>query len=145
VTAPADDLSEWLARISGPEWLWHVKYVSANDTYAKPNVHQAGPYIGKETLARAFPRLTHRADREQNPDAILPALLVADRNERDVRLVWYNSDAVQLRHQVEMAGSRLLDIRLPFADGHSMDAELGRDLGLLEASRDPCELEPLPT
>ncbi len=85
------ELADWLATVSGPQWLWYAKYLSANDTYAKKNVHQGGPHLGKPLFAEAFPGLTHRADREVNPDLMLPARIDSHGEALDLRLVWYNS------------------------------------------------------
>ncbi|MCC6246005.1 MAG: hypothetical protein IT353_24440, partial [Gemmatimonadaceae bacterium] len=70
--ADVRELSDWLTQVSGPEWLWYAKYLSANDTYAKKNVHQGGPHLGKALFAEAFPVFSARAHQEQNPDLILP-------------------------------------------------------------------------
>jgi hypothetical protein len=88
-----DPLADWLLSVSGPGWTWFVKVLSANDTYAKSNVHQAGPHIGKDALRYLFPRLTRRADRAENPDKRLPAVIGMGRDEIQIelRLVWYNS------------------------------------------------------
>ncbi len=86
-------LSDWLEVVSGPEWIWFVKILSANDTYAKENVHQGGPYVAKDVLQAVFPDLVQRASRETNPDIRLSALVWfgSDETAIDLRLVWYNS------------------------------------------------------
>jgi len=85
------ELSVWLTQVLGPEWLWYAKYLSANDTYAKKNVHQGGPHLAKALFAEAFPRLSKRAETEDNPDLILPARVDSHGQSVDLRLVWYNS------------------------------------------------------
>jgi hypothetical protein len=85
------EFENWLLDVSGAEWLWHVKYLSANDTYAKPNVHQGGPHISKALLAAAFPHLSERAEQENNPDLVLPARVDSHTESMDLRLIWYNS------------------------------------------------------
>lgn len=85
------ELESWLLSVSGPEWIWHVKYLSANDTYAKRNVHQGGPHVGKELLAAAFPRLFDLADVEHNPDLMIEATVDSHGERSEVRLIWYNS------------------------------------------------------
>jgi hypothetical protein len=85
------ELETWLESVSAPEWLWYAKYLSANDTYAKANVHQGGPLLGKALLAKAFPALSRRADREPNPDLLVPARVDSHQESADLRLVWYNS------------------------------------------------------
>lgn len=85
------ELERWLLSVTGLEWLWHLKYLSANDTYAKPNVHQGGPHISKALLAAAFPRLSVRAKTKANPDLILPSSVDSHGESVDLRLIWYNS------------------------------------------------------
>ncbi|MDX2261283.1 MAG: type II restriction endonuclease [Gemmatimonadales bacterium] len=92
---PVREFENWLIDVSGPEWLWHVKYLSANDTYAKPNVHQGGPHVGKALLAAAFPGLSARADTQENPDLVLPAVVDSHVESMDLRLIWYNSKRVK--------------------------------------------------
>lgn len=84
-------LTQWIERVSKPRWTWYVKYISANDTYAKPNVHQGGPYVGKDLLRAAFPELTARSEHESNPDMMLPARVASHGIHQTVRLIWYNS------------------------------------------------------
>jgi hypothetical protein len=84
-------LLTWIDAVSGSDWLWDVKFISANDTNAKPNVHQAGPYVSKALLRAAFPELSARAETENNPDRRLPAAIASDPWQDDVRLIWYNS------------------------------------------------------
>lgn len=95
--APVLELESWLLNVSGPEWLWHVKYLSANDTYAKPNIHQGGPLVGKALLTAAFPELTARADHERNPDLHIPASVDSHLETLDLRLTWYNSRRLERR------------------------------------------------
>jgi hypothetical protein len=89
--ADVRELADWLTEVSGPEWLWYAKYLSANDTYAKKNVHQGGPHLGKALFAEAFPLLSARAQQEQNPDLTLPTRIDSHGQSVDLRLVWYNS------------------------------------------------------
>jgi len=95
--ADVQELERWLLEVSEPDWLWQVKYLSANDTYAKPNVHQGGPHVTKALLATAFPALTLRADHERNPDLSLPAFIDSHALSADLRLVWYNSRRLEQR------------------------------------------------
>lgn len=85
------ELADWLALVSGPEWLWYAKYLSANDTYAKKNVHQGGPHLGKALFAEAFPVLSARTDKDENPDLTLATTIDSHGETLDLRLVWYNS------------------------------------------------------
>jgi hypothetical protein len=89
-----DDLGElgaWFEHVTGPDWLWFVKYLAANDTYAKPNVHQGGPYLAKELVRSVFPKLAERTGSEKNPDLTIHASLDSHGYSRDVRVVCYNS------------------------------------------------------
>lgn len=97
MTSRLSELQEWLARVSGPDWTWYAKYLSANDTYAKPNVHQGGPYVGKGLLQLAFPDLSARADLDPNPDVTISVSLASSALSQDVRLVWYNSRRLEGR------------------------------------------------
>jgi len=84
-------LQTWLESVSGPSWIWDIKFISANDTNAKPNVHQSGPYVSKTLLRTAFPELSARSGTENNPDLHLAASIASDPWQDDIRLVWYNS------------------------------------------------------
>lgn len=90
-------LEHWLGEVSGESWLWYVKYISANDTYAKANVHQAGPYLSKPLLASAFAELSRRSRTETNPDLYIPTSIDSHDWEGDVRAVWYNSKVLENR------------------------------------------------
>lgn len=90
-------LESWLLSVSGSGWLWHVKYLSANDTYAKANVHQGGPHVSKALLREAFPQLAARADVTPNPDLWLPAQVDSHAESMNLRLVWYNSRRIEGR------------------------------------------------
>lgn len=90
--AEESELTEWFDDVTGPEWVWYVKYLAANDTYAKPNVHQGGPYVAKEVLRVLFPRLCGRAEVESNPDVFFDAIVDSHDDYRaTLRLIWYNS------------------------------------------------------
>lgn len=91
------ELDVWIEHVSARGWTWYLKYLSANDTYAKPNVHQGGPYLAKELLRAAFPTTTQRADTEVNPDLTLPVRVVSHGLSQDVRLIWYNSRRIERR------------------------------------------------
>jgi hypothetical protein len=89
------ELDSWIDETSGSGWVWYAKYLSANDTYAKPNVHQAGPYIAKELLAKIFPETHARIHAVENPEHWLHARIDSDGWMDDVRLVWYNSKTLK--------------------------------------------------
>jgi hypothetical protein len=92
-----DDLEIWLSRVSGSGWSWYLKYLSANDTYAKRNVHQGGPYLSMELLRIVFPVLTRRATDERNPEVRLSVEISSHRLAHDIRIVWYNSRQLERR------------------------------------------------
>jgi hypothetical protein len=96
-SANVRELLAWMQSVSKPEWLWDVKFISANDTYAKPNVHQGGPYVSKDLLTAAFGVLSARAQKEENPDLRLPAAIDSHDWSGEVRLVWYNSKVLENR------------------------------------------------
>lgn len=84
-------LEQWLLEVSGGEWIWHVKFLAANDTAAKQNVHQGGPHLAKALFPIAFSRLAERADETPNPDRRLETSVDSHDESHDLRLVWYNS------------------------------------------------------
>ncbi len=85
---PVGDITDWLDEHSGPEFVWYVKRLSANDTLAN-NTHQAGPYIPREFLFGIFPNLK-RQD-EKNPDVRFDLYVDSHADHREVRAVWYNN------------------------------------------------------
>lgn len=91
IDAGLHDLVAWLTEVSTADWVWYAKFLSANDTYAKPNVHQGGPHLGRALFERAFPDLMRRAGEVPNPDLWLPARIDSHDAELKLRLVWYNS------------------------------------------------------
>ena len=91
IAGESHELEDWMDRCAGRGWIWSVKYIAANDTYAKRNVHQGGPYVPKELLSAAFPQLTARASVDENPDVVLPASVDSHGTTHELRLVWYNS------------------------------------------------------
>lgn len=97
MNARLNELEEWLRKVGQPGWQWYVKYIPANDTYAKPNVHQGGPYVGKELLRSAFPELSNQAQAHRNPRLGLPAFVASHGLAQDVTLIWYNSKRVEHR------------------------------------------------
>lgn len=82
------DLADWLSEISRQQALWFAKRLSANDTLAN-QAHQAGPYIPKSVLFRAFPSI-NREDLH-NPDYRLQLLVDSHREETRARAIWYNN------------------------------------------------------
>jgi len=82
------DLSDWLNEFSGPDFLWYVKRLSANDTRAT-DAHQAGPYIPKQLLFRVFPDL-HRPS-EENPRVEFDLYVDSHADHRRAHAIWYNN------------------------------------------------------
>ena len=93
-SANVRELGTWMESVSKPDWVWGLKYISANDTYAKSNVHQGGPYVSKALLTDAFKALSRRAKNEKNPDLHLPATINSHDWAGELRLVWYNSKII---------------------------------------------------
>ncbi len=89
------ELDRWIEATSGSHWIWYAKYLSPNDIYAKPNVHQGGPYLSKELVTAAFPETTARSAVDHNPDHWVNASIDSHGWVDDVRLVWYNSRIVK--------------------------------------------------
>lgn len=85
------ELQSWLESVTGDEWIWYAKYLSANDTYAKKNVHQGGPYLAKDVLRAAFPHLMESAASARNPEAWINARIDSHGYMDDVRVIYYNS------------------------------------------------------
>lgn len=92
--AEALPVQTWLAEVSGPDWLWYVKRLSANDTLLNRS-HQYGPYLPKTLVRLAFPEVTARYATEKNPDAWPHFILDSHGFARDVRLIWYNSRVME--------------------------------------------------
>lgn len=90
-------LEDWLLAVSGAEWIWHVKYLAANDTAAKSNVHQGGPHLAKALFGLAFPDLSRLADEVKNPDTRVVARVDSHGENHELRLVWYNSKRIEKR------------------------------------------------
>lgn len=82
------DIGEWLNEISGDEYVWFIKRLSANDTLAN-NTHQAGPYIPKDFLFKVFPSLNNC--NTPNPDVNFNISIDSHNDLRKIRAVWYNN------------------------------------------------------
>ena len=82
------EITDWLDEYSGPEFVWYVKRLAANDTLAN-NTHQAGPYIPREFLFGIFPGLKRQEDK--NPDVQFDLYVDSHADHREVRAVWYNN------------------------------------------------------
>lgn len=82
------DLLRWFGDVSGRQWLWYARYLSANDTGAT-GAHQVGLYIPKFVFGTLFP--TTASSLELNPSVIFPAAVEGGDTTRAVRAIWYNN------------------------------------------------------
>jgi len=82
------DLADWMDENTGPDKVWFVKRLSANDTLANES-HQAGPYIPREFLFDVFPDINR--PEVQNPDHRFEICIDSHLDRRTVRAVWYNN------------------------------------------------------
>ena len=83
-----DDLNDWLALVSGPEYVWYVKRLAANDTLATES-HQVGVYLPKPVAFSVFPDIS--SAELLNPDHIFTARIDSHNDEKGVRAIWYNN------------------------------------------------------
>lgn len=108
----AADLSEWVDEFSGPDFVWLLKRLSANDTLAN-GTRQAGPHFPKEIFFRIFPNLNH--PEKQKPGLSFEAFIHSHSDNRQVRAIWHNNRLNgKTRGEVRLAGfggigSALLD------------------------------------
>lgn len=82
-----ETLRDWLLRISGDEWVWFAKRLSANDT-GLTGAHQVGFYVPRTFALAVAPEL---AEDRENPDRDLVFTLVSHGQESTPRLIYYNS------------------------------------------------------
>ncbi len=82
------ELTDWMDDFTGPDFIWYVKRLSANDTLAN-GTHQAGPYIPKEFLFKIFPSL--KKPKNLNPDIRFDLSVDSHADVRNVRAIWYNN------------------------------------------------------
>lgn len=82
------DLVRWFADISGKQWLWYTRYLSANDTGAT-GAHQVGLYLPKFAFGTLFPSAA--SSLALNPSVTFPATVEGGDMTRPVRAVWYNN------------------------------------------------------
>lgn len=88
LTMSMEKFDRWLDDVTGRNWYWYIKRLSANDTLASGS-HQAGPYIPKSVFFRLFPRL--RQSQSANPDTHLTCTVDSHGEpDREVRAIWYN-------------------------------------------------------
>jgi len=81
------DLSDWLDEYMGPDIIWYVKRLSANDTGAN-HTHQAGPHITRDFLFQVFPEL-NRPD-EENPRVVFDLYVDSHTDRCEITAIWYN-------------------------------------------------------
>jgi len=78
---------DWMEQVTGPEWTWYVKRLSANDTLANHS-HQVGPYVPKPVFFDLFPSTKSGGS---NPDAMFTCSIDSPAApERTLRAIWYN-------------------------------------------------------
>jgi hypothetical protein len=82
-----DSLRDWLVRISGDEWVWFAKRLSANDT-GLTGGHQVGFYVPRTFALAVAPEL---AEHRKNPDRDLTFTLVSHDQVATPKLTYYNS------------------------------------------------------
>lgn len=87
------EVRDWLEAVSGPRWLWYIKRLAANDTLAT-GAHQAGFYVPKEVVRKAFPVVSTKAGTDENPDSRFALSIDSHAERREARLVWYNNRIV---------------------------------------------------
>ena len=84
-----DQLIKWYDHCSDAGRIWYLKRLSGNDTLAN-ETHQAGPYIPKNLLFKAFPEL-NQPD-AQNPDVRVMAHIDSDDDQQEIRIVWDDTE-----------------------------------------------------
>lgn len=88
-----DLLRDWLARISGSEWVWYAKRLSANDT-GLTGGHQVGFYLPGDLALTVAPELSEQVP---NPRRELKFTLLSHDQAATPSLIYYNSRTI--RHQ----------------------------------------------
>ncbi len=81
-------LQTWISEVSGPDWFWFAKFLSANDTLANA-AHQAGPYIPRQVIFELFPGIS--ASVERNPRLSFPVVIDSHEVTADATAIWYNN------------------------------------------------------
>ena len=82
-----DTLRDWFDYVSGPEWLWFAKRLSANDTGATGS-HQVGLYLPQDLALRVAPELSAEM---LNPRRALRFYLVSHEQRHNSNLIYYNN------------------------------------------------------
>jgi EcoRII C terminal/Restriction endonuclease EcoRII, N-terminal len=80
-------LERWFADVSGDEWFWLAKRLSANDT-GETGAHQVGLYIPRGFAFAIFPELTKH---ELNPRVDLAFTLDSHEQAGAPNLIYYNN------------------------------------------------------
>jgi hypothetical protein len=83
-----NDLTEWITRVTGSDFVYYIKRLSGNDTLAN-GTHQAGPYIPKDFLLTVFPALNN--NNLLNPDIRFNLNIDSHDDMRSIRAIWYNN------------------------------------------------------
>jgi hypothetical protein len=87
MTDKSAELQDWLIRISGPEWSWFAKRLSANDT-GLTGGHQAGFHVPRNFAMAVAPELLGSL---ANPRRRLSFQMVSHGQISEPRLIYYNS------------------------------------------------------
>lgn len=132
------ELSEWLDRVTDPEWTWYMKRLAPNDTGLTKS-HQAGPYIPKPV---AFPLLG--LDLHNPPTGIVRKTwnywLVSHDQRAELDLIYYAS-----KNEIHLTGfgGRASAVQDPENTSRIMIFAFRPDSGVLEAwmARDDDEEE----
>jgi len=97
------DLSDWLDEYTGPDIIWYVKRLSANDTGAN-RTHQAGPHITKDFLFQVFPELNRPDD--ENPRVVFDLHVDSHADCCEVTAIWYNGKKLghSTRNEARLTG-----------------------------------------
>ena len=78
----------WMERHSGPDSIWFIKRLAANDTGAT-GAHQKGPYFPSPLVFHLFPSL--KKTQSPNPRAIIPTVVASHDSEPiKINVIWYN-------------------------------------------------------
>lgn len=81
------DLADWLNEQTGPDRVWFIKRLSANDT-GQTGGHQVGFYVPKPLMFGLFPGLDIQPPPE-NLDSFFTLYVDSHDQRADARVIWY--------------------------------------------------------
>jgi|ERR1700682_611608 len=99
----SSDLEQWLVQVSGPEWVWLAKRLSANDTGATGG-HQVGIYVPLLVAFHIAPDLENAV---WNPKKQFLLYLRSHDQESEPILTYYNNKILGLGTRNECRLTRL--------------------------------------